>query len=182
MENIAHVLGIIAIVVSVLSMVFKNKSTIMLYFVIYNILVLTSYLLLGKFLGCILVGVLTLKSITYYVFSIKKIKPNIFALIFFEIAIVTISIILWSFWVDVFIILNSIIATYFSWQDNVKLLKVSAIFCAVLLILYDIFVGAYAFIISEVLYGMAALFSLIYMLKQNGNINKNENTIKRLDK
>ena len=167
MEIVAQILGIVAIVVSVLSMVFKKKATIMLFCMIYNILTLITYLLLGKYLGCILVGVLTLKSLVYYLFALKKLKPNIFVLIFFEVAIVVISIIFWDSWVDVFMIANSVINTYFSWQDNVVYLKISVVVCACLLVLYDIFVGAYSYIVSEVLYGGTALVSLIIKLKQN---------------
>lgn len=139
----------------------------MLFCMIYNILTLISYLLLGKYLGCILVGVLTLKSLVYYLFALKKLKPNIFVLIIFEISILVISIIFWNSWVDIFMIMNSLINTYFSWQDNVKHLKMSVVVCACLLILYDVFVGAYAYIVSEVLYGGTALVSLILMIKQS---------------
>lgn len=167
MEIVAQILGIIAIVVSGLSMAFKSKQTIMLLCMIYNILTLITYLLLGKYLGCILVGVLTLKSLVYYLFALKKLKPNIFVLILFEVSILVISIVFWDSWIDLFIISNSLINTYFSWQDNVIHLKASVVLCACLLILYDVFVGAYAYIISEVLYGGTALISLILMLKQN---------------
>ena len=89
-----------------------------------------------------------------------------FVLITLEIAILVISIVFWNSWVDLFIITNSVINTYFSWQDNVIQLKASVVLCAVLLILYDIFVGAYAYIVSEVLYGGTALISLIIMLRE----------------
>ena len=174
MEIIVQILGIVAIGVSVLSMVFKKKATIMLFCMVYNILTLVSYLLLSKYLGCILVGVLTLKSLVYYIFALKKIKPNLFVLIAFEVSILTISIIFWNSWVDLFMIANSLINTYFSWQDNVVYLKASVVVCACLLVLYDIFVGAYTYIISEVLYGGTALISLILMLKKNKKLEEKE--------
>ena len=177
MEIVVQIIGIVAIVISVLSMAFKKKSTIMLFSMIYNILTLVSYLLLGKYLGCILVGVLTLKSFTYYLFSLKNLKPNIFVLIFFEVAIVVISIVFWNNWVDIFMIVNSVINTYFSWQDNVVYLKLSVIVCAILLVVYDILVGAYSYIISEVLYGGMALCSLVIMYIKNKKVKVEENNI-----
>ncbi len=173
METWAQILGIIAIVISSISIAFKSKTKIMLFCTIYNILTLTTYLLLGKYLGCILVGVLTLKSFTYFIFSLKNLKPNIFVLLFFEISLLVISIVFWSSWVDIFMIANSVINTYFSWQENVILIKISAVVCSILLILYDIFVGAYAYIISEVLYGAVALITLIMLSKQNKKENLN---------
>lgn len=172
---ISNILGIVAIVISGLSMVFKKKATIMLFSMIYNILTLTSYLLLGKYLGSILVGVLTLKSLVYYLFALKKLKPNTFVLILFEVSILCLSIVLWDTWVDIFMLTNSIINTYFTWQDNVIYLKISVVVCACLLILYDVLVGAYVYVLSEVIYGGTALVSLIIMIKQRKKTEEIEN-------
>ncbi len=175
MEIVAQALGVVAAGIAILSMVFKSKTNIMLFCLIYNLLTLFSYLLLGEFLGCIMVGVLTLKSLCYYFFALKKLKPNVWVLIFLEVSILTVSIVLWSSWVDVFMIANGLINTYFSWQNNVKYLKASVVLCAGLLILYDVFVGAYAYIISEVLYGATALVSLIVLLKKQNKTEECEN-------
>ena len=176
MELMAEILGIIAIGVSVASMLLKKKSGIMLLCSIYNLLTLTSYLLLGKYLGCIIVGILTLKSLTYYFFSLKKLKPNIVVLIIFEISILLTSIILWSSWTDILILCSSIISTYSTWQDNVKFLKICVIICTAFLVAYDIFVEAYVYVISELLYGGAALLSLIYYKKGMKNEQESINT------
>ena len=57
-------------------------------------------------------------------------------------------------------LVNCLINIYFSWQDNVKLLKIEMIITSVLLILYDIFAGAYVYIASKILFGGTALFLL----------------------
>ncbi len=173
MELIAQILGIVAIAVSVTSMLMKKKSNIMLLCTIYNILTLISYLLLHKYLGSILVGVLTLKSLTYYIFSLKNLKPNVIVLIIFEVAILGLSIFLWQSWTDIFILISSLINTYSSWQDNVKFIKICVIICTVFLVAYDIFAHAYVYVVSEVLYGGAALFSLLHT-KKNKDETKNE--------
>ena len=186
MELASQIIGIVAIVISVMSMLFKSKTNILLFTIIYNILTLTSYLLLGKYLGSILVGILTLKSIIYYLFALKKAKPNIYVLIVLEIAILTTSIFLWQSWPDIFILISSLINTYTTWQDNVKIIKISAIISAVLLILYDAFIGAYVYIISETLYGGAAIFSIVMMFVKNkkaiSNNEANNNEINSEDK
>ena len=167
MEIVAQILGIVAIVVSVFSMLLKNKTHILLLSILYNILTIVTYLLLGKYLGCILVGVLTLKGLVYFIFAQKKLKPNIFVFITFEVAILVTSIFLWQSWADIFILLNSLINTFTTWQDNVKVLKIGAVICSVFLVLYDVFVGAYVYVISEVLYGGAALVSILWKKKDN---------------
>lgn len=175
MELASQIVGIVAIVISVISMLFENKKDILLFTIIYNILLLTSYFLLGKYLGSILVGILTTKSLIYYLFAKKNLNPNIWVLIILEIAILVASILLWQDWVDIFILINSLMSTYTTWQDNVNLLKIGAITTAVLLILYDVFIGAYIYVISEALYGGAAIFS---MIMQKNKRKKDKQTIK----
>lgn len=179
MEITAQIIGIVAIIVSILSMTFKSKKMIMLLCTIYNIMTLTSYLFLGKYLGSILVGILTLKSFIYYIYALKKAKPNLVVLIILEIAILTMSIVLWQFWFDIFILLSSLINTYFSWQDNVKILKISVVITSVLLVLYDIFAGAYVYVISEILYGGTALISLLFVKRGTKDNEQNVNTGER---
>ena len=133
---------------------------------------------IGKYLGCILVGVLTLKGLIYFIFAQKKLKPNIYVFITFEVAILVTSIFLWQSWADIFILLNSLINTFTTWQDNVKVLKIGAVICSVFLVLYDVFVGAYVYVISEVLYGGAALVSILWNKK--GKIQEDTNNIEEL--
>jgi len=181
LEITAQILGIIAIIISVLSMLFNAKKYVILFGIIYNVLTLISYLLLGKYLGCILLVILTLKNIVYYIYSLKKLKPNLFILICFEIVILVVSIILWQSWVDIFILINSLINTYTSWQDNVKLLKIGVVICTIFLVLYDVFIGAYVYVISELLYGGTALFSLIFSKKLNKEKTYLEEEILKVD-
>lgn len=178
MELTAQILGIIAIIISVLSMLFKAKTHIILFSVIYNVLTLISYLLLEKYLGCILVVILTLKSLVYYIYSLKRLKPNLYVLIAFEVIILVASIFLWQSWVDIFILVNSLINTYTSWQDNVKLLKIGVVICSIFLILYDVFIGAYVYVVSEVLYGGTALFSLCFSKRKNKDECEKEEILK----
>ena len=171
---ISQILGFIAIVVVIISMLFREKSKILLFSTIYNVLTLTSYILLGRYLGCILVGIATLKTLVYYIFSIKKMSRNIIVLIVFEVSIITVSIIFWQSWFDIFLLINLVINTYTTWQDNVKIIKIFSVVCCVFLSLYDFFSGAYMYIISELLFGGTALISLIKTTKQEkeNSINK----------
>ena len=161
MEIFAQILGIVALVIAVCSMLLKEKPQIMLFITIYNILTLVSYLLLGQYLGCILVGIATLRSFTFFIFSLKKLRPNIVVYILFNILAITASIVFWVSWYDIFMLINLIINTYATWQTNVKIIKITAVVCTVFYVLYDIFVGAYVYIISELAFGVVALYSLI---------------------
>lgn len=162
MVNIlVYILGIIAFCVAVFSMLFKEKSKIILCLTIYNILMLITYLLLGRYLGCVLIGIETIRSITYFIYSLKKLKPNIFVYIFFNIVGIGASVLFWASWVDIFVLINLIINTYSTWQTNVTIIKLGIIICTIFYITYDLIVGAYIYIISELAFGVSAVFSLI---------------------
>lgn len=172
---ISQILGVIAIIVVIISMIFKEKSKILFFSTIYNFLTLTSYILLGRYLGSILVLIATLKTLLYYIFSIKKIPKKNYILIIFEVSIITTSIILWQSWFDIFLLINLVINTYTTWQDDVKIIKIFSVVCCVFLSLYDFFSGAYMYIISELLFGGTALVSLIKTIKQEKeHLNKEE--------
>ena len=176
MEIVAQILGIVALVIAVSSMVFKSKPVIMLCLTIYNVLTLVSYLLLGQYLGCILVGVATLRSFTYFIFALKNIKQNIFVYITFNVLAITFSILFWNAWFDVFMLINLIITTYTTWQSDVRIIKWGTLICTVFFVLYDIFAGAYVYIISELAFGVTAGYSLLFG-HRNKNIDKIENKI-----
>lgn len=161
MEILVQILGILALGVAICSMLLKEKPQIMLFITIYNILTLISYLLLGQYLGCILISIAAVRSFTFFLFSIKNSRPNILAFILFNILGITFSIIFWASWYDIFMFINLIANTYATWQTNVKIIKITTVVCTVFYVLYDIFVGAYSYIISELAFGVVALYSLI---------------------
>lgn len=169
MYLITQILGIVAFIIAVFSMLFQNKAKILFFIAIYNIIILTSYLLLGQYLGCILIGIETVRSIVYFVFTLKNIKPNLYIYILFNILIVFSSIIFWVSWVDVFMLISLLINTYTTWQTNVKIIKIGTIVSTVFYILYNIFVGAYFNIISEVAFGLTSFYSLLILLKKEKN-------------
>lgn len=168
MQITAQILGIIALVVAILSMLFKTKTKILLFCNLYNILNLISLLLLGQYLGCILVGIAIIKGVVFYFFARKNLKPSIYVLIIFEIIVIAVSIILWKSWYEIFMVINLIINMYATWQDNVIVLKIGVIICSILLILYDSFAGAYTYIIDDTFFCLSALYSiLIYRKNKN---------------
>jgi len=178
-ELIARILGIIAIVVSILSMVFKKKTTIMLCLTIYNLLTLTSYLLIGQYLGCVLVGIATIRAFLYFILSYKNIKPNLAIYIIFNVLVIVSSILLWGAWFDVFMLLKLLINCYTTWQTNVKVIKLGTIIYTPLSILYNIFAGAYVYIISSTAFGVVALVSLLLMIKEEKKTKFKKETLEK---
>ena len=174
MELISNLIGIIGIAFLVISMIFKKKTWILVFTTLYNVILAISYILLGHYIGCILLGISTIRGIVYFLYAYKNKKVPIFFLIFFEIAYIVTCIFLWEKWYDAFVLVNSIFVTYTTWQDDMIVYKISAVISMFLWIAYDICTGAYIYIISEVLFGMTALISVIVLIKK-GEKNEHKN-------
>ena len=122
---------------------------------------LTTYILLGRYLGCLLVGGATLRTFIYFLYAKFNKKPHIILVIFFEIYFVVISLFLWKDYSDLFMLANLCLLTYTTWQNNMTTFRVGYIFSCIFLITYDIFVGAYVSIISEVIMLVSSVYTLI---------------------
>ena len=181
MQILVYILSAFSIITILLSAILKNKTTIMFLYVLDDIWLIGVYLLLGKYLGMVLVGILTIKTLVFFLFSLKKIKPNIWMLILFEALIIGASIFLWQNWFDIFMLVNSILMTYATWQDNVKVLKIACIVRCCLLMTYNTLVRAYLYVVSNFIEGVSSTICLIDIFKKE-KISKSQVTKDSKDK
>lgn len=172
---IAQYISLAATVFIVLGILGKQKATIMLWFSLYNVVILATYFMLGRYTGSILVFVTLLKSILFYILARKNIRPQIWILVLFEISYIVIPIFLWESATDIILIANLLLVTYLCWQSNIKLLKFGYILSSILLITYDILVGAYTTIIAEVVFLISTCISIYQLYHPKADKNKEEN-------
>lgn len=166
---IAQYISLAATVFIVLGILGKQKSTIMLWFSLYNVVILATYFMLGRYTGSILVFVTLIKSILFYILARKNIRPQIWILVLFEISYIVIPIFLWESATDIILIANLLLVTYLCWQSNIKLLKFGYILSSILLITYDIIVGAYTAIIAEVVFLISTCISIYQLYHPRAN-------------
>lgn len=168
-KMIAQYISLLATVFIVLGILSKKKSGIMLWFSLYNVVILITYFMLGRYTGSILVFVTLFKSILFYILAKKDIEPKLWILLIFEILYIVIPIILWDNVTDIILIVNLLLVTYLCWQSNLKLLRFGYIISTFLLVTYDILVGAYIVIIAEVVFLISTIISIVrdYHSRQN---------------
>lgn len=169
-EAVANLISLLATLFIVLGIFGKKKSTIMLWFSLYNVVILITYFMLGRFTGSILVFVTLFKSILFYILAKKNIEPKLWTLIIFEVLYIVIPIFMWDNATDIVLIVNLLLVTYLCWQENLKLLRFGYIISSFLLITYDILVGAYITIIAEVVFLTSTILSMIKAKKDNEKI------------
>lgn len=133
----------------------------MLFMTLSNISMLVTYLLLGRYLGCLLVGGATLRTFIYFAYAKFNKRPQLIFVIFFEIYFVLLSLFLWKDFKDLFMLANLCLLTYTTWQNNMAVFRIGYIFSSVFLITYDIGVGAYVGCISEVIMLVVSVWALI---------------------
>jgi len=159
MEIAIQIADFVAVIVAGLQ---KNKTLAQLFYFIDNIVLTIMFFIFGRYSTAIICFVAMIRSLVFYVFSTKKIKPNIFILLFFEIAYLVITIVTWQDALDLLPLFGTLASTYTSWQDNVSLMRIGYIINPIFYIIYKLIIGAYISLITEIVLLISNLFALIY--------------------
>lgn len=164
---IAQIISILTIVLTTIGLTKKEKYKTLIYFTLCNFTMMATYFFLNRYLSIILLGLATIRTIVYFILTIKNIKPNVFVFVFFEITIVIITIILLTDYIDLLMLINLCLVTYTTWQDDMKILRLGYIISAILLLSYDIIVGAYIGAISELVLLVSSITTFIHYNVKN---------------
>lgn len=158
-------IGVLTIILTILSFIPKEKWKMMLCFAATNITMIATYVLAGSILGGLLVAGALVRTFVYFYYSKSNKRPEPIVMIMFEIYYIVMSVIFWNNVVDLFMLVNLIVVTYTSWQKDVRTLRFGYIFSSLLLLPYDIILGAYTTAVSELIMLISVLYSLIKYAK-----------------
>ncbi len=158
---VVQALGIVSLICTCISFFFKEKWKMMIVLTVTNISLMTTYILCGSLLGGLLCVGALLRTLIFFFYSKKNKKPEPIVLIFFELYYIVLTVVMWNDPVDLFMLANLMIVTYTSWQDDMRILRFGYIASSLLLIPYDILLGAYTTILSEVTMLISVVIALI---------------------
>ena len=140
---LAQVFGLLAFIISICSIIQKNRVSYIYYNLSQNVCSGVQYFLIDKMVAFYLCIVTILRLIIYR-FKDKYNKVlYVFILIFFVLLSVIVSIITFANWYDIFPAIASVLVCFSVWQDSVVIIKI-------------------VFIITKVLWGIYACFTLAY--------------------
>ena len=163
---ISQVAGFIAFILSLIAYHRKKKSKIFQTMMVANVLDIIHYILLGAYSGCITkVIALVRNEIIIVKEKNKKFNNNIVLIAMFIIYLVS-GILTYKNIYSILPILAAMIYLYFVWNGNELKVKKCAFYCYFLWLLYNIFVKAYAGIISSIIEIITVVYSLT-KLKSN---------------
>ena len=161
MNVLAQIFGIIGLIFLVISIQNNKKKIVLLFQIVSNMFYGLQYIVLNSLSAGMMSFISLIRCIIYYLYNRnnKIIPKNI--LILFIIIIISTLLFTYNGLFSIIPILATILYTYGTWTDNLKLFRYIAIIAAILWIVFNFYVGAYvAFIgsIFELLSGLLAIY------------------------
>lgn len=166
---LAQICGVIALILTVISVQFKTKEKIVMCSVFANLVVAIQYFLLNAITGAVISVINTVRCIIFYYYKKKDKKPSLIVLLIFEIIAIVSGITSWQNIWSIIPIIVTVVYTYGLWQDNVKVIRITTALAGFGWAIYDIIVMAYVGAIQETSQLISAIIAL---LRSKGNIRK----------
>lgn len=161
MNIFAQIMGLLAIITWVMSILLKNKKDIILSQIVANAIYSSEYAILKAYSAASMNFLSFIRLIIYYIFAKKDKKLSKFILVIFFILIMLLGIFTYNGLLSIIPIIITLFYAYSLWQNNLKITRIIYIMAAVLWIYYNFQVGAFVGIVGNILEIIAGVFSLI---------------------
>lgn len=162
MTTLQIILQIIPLVLLLVATFQKDKWKMMLWSTITNIFYAVMYFSFGRITTACICIVAGIRTLTYMIFALKKLKPNWIVLVVFELAFIAAAIITWQDMFDLMPLFALISVCYGTWQDNQLILRISYIINHALCAIYQFFISAYITMSGEIILLIGTIVCLIY--------------------
>ena len=140
----------------------KSKPMALVFNILNNVVLAIMFFIFDRVSTALICIVAILRSVVFLLFSLKKLKPNVFVLIAFEITYLLIVVFTWKDALDLLPLIGTAVSCYTSWQDNVALMRIGYMINPIFYIIYKLIIGAYISIITEAILFLTNLVSLVY--------------------
>lgn len=160
---IAQIFGILAFLVSIISVLQKNRSKYIYFNLTQNVFSGVQYFFLSKIIACYLCGLTIIRLIVYNFKDRYNKIAYIIILIVFVTANILISLINFSVWYDIFPIIASTLVCFSVWQNSIVFIKIAVIITKVLWGIYACITRAYFSIAMDI---FMIIWTIIFLCKQ----------------
>ena len=151
-NNLAFVIGIIAVVFYLLGYLQKKRKSIILFNVTSRILYIVQYILLGAFEGAVLDVAGTVSSVVAQKKEVPFIKRHIkFAIVVVNLFIVAMGLVTYKNLYSILPIIGVLLHTGAFWIDNEKIIRRISFFGCPFWLLYNFISKAYGSCIGDIL-------------------------------
>lgn len=160
MNIISQFFGIIALLFICISIMSKKRGYLLKWQILATIFFSLQYLMLDAYDGLSITIIGLARSIIFYLYhkNNKIISINIFVSLIAGFLLV--GIYSYSNYISLIPIFISLIYTYGVWQEQVRKFRIISSICAVFWMVYNLMVGAYVAIISNIIELLVSVLSL----------------------
>ena len=153
---------IATMVLLLLAMIQSKKWRMMLFCTLENLLLVAMYFAFGRIASACICIVATARTLIYMIYALKKLKPNIYLLILFEIGFVISTALTWQDALDLLPMFALMISGFASWQENKWILRIGYMINAILFMSYNSVIGAWIAMATKAIGLISSTVALIY--------------------
>lgn len=164
---IAQIFGLLALIVSIISIPQKTKNRYIYYYIAQNVFSGVQYILLSKVIAFYLCIICIFRLIVYKFRNNYSRQANIFILIFFITLNLIISIITFEVWYDLFPLIASTLVCYTIWQEKILIIRIGAIMCKLLWGIYAVISLAYFSVVMDIIIIVWTIYIIIKNYRKN---------------
>ena len=164
---LAQVFSIIMVVFIVLSLQVKDKTNFYLLQIIGNIFYALSFMCLNAWTGFALLLLATIRMSAFLICDKMGYTKNLWVLLVFEFLFILTAGLTFTTWLDILPAVGTCIFTYGAWQNNRKIILITAIILSTTQIIYNSFFSGYVNIAFESATILSSAIAFIKILLEN---------------
>ena len=161
MEEISYVLSTIAIILGIVEPFGKKMKTILVLNFTGNLLVGSSYLMVGEMSGTAICFVACVQVFINYIFDSKEKKIPLYMIVIYAASFLSVNIITFTAWYNVLSLIAAMLFVISVAQSNPKYYRMLYILNSSTWIIYDLLSGAYGNLITHVILFVFIFISII---------------------
>ena len=167
---ISQILTVVAYLFFTTSFFYKDKKMLVLFYIIGNSILFSSYLIIGAYEIVPALIVTIFRYIIIYFLTKNNIKSPIF-LILLELIVIFSCIYTWSGYLSLMLVISYLQYTYGTWQPKRSIIVLSNFIHSSILVAYNIILCNYAPIIMEIIFTICMLIIYFSSKNKQGQIN-----------
>ena len=165
METPGKIIGYVAVVVTAIIYQQKNRSSLLLWKAISDVLWICHYFLIGGFTGAAVTCVALVREIVFFKCD-RRSKTGVVALVVFLCISVASSFLTWGSVFSIFAMFGSLISIVSFWIGEPKLSRILAFPISGCMLTYGLSNGSMAVLINEVLVMTSSTIALLHNRKK----------------
>jgi len=160
MNILAQIFGLIGILVNIIGIQFKDKKSILISFILANLIFGFTFLFLGSYSGAVICAISAVETIIKYFFDVKNKKFPLYLTIIYIIVSVTGGLLVYKSTIDIYPIFCSILYVLTIVQTKERNIRIITFINVIAWTIYDLYVGLYSVALNDVWFSISTLIAI----------------------